>query len=209
MTWKSPLTYDQQRVLMGRLNPDRVAHRDQGGRSLSYVEAWDIRATLIRVFGYGGFDIDVIDYSVMDVREVPKTSGNGVNQRVTATARVRLTIHQLDCTYTEAAASTQTNPDLGEAMDFAIKTAASDALKRCASNLGTQFGLSLYDNGSRSDVVRVVFSPGQEWPRDAEQSSGGPSEPEPTMEEAEARIAAAFSAGAPAQPQETPGEEQA
>jgi hypothetical protein len=29
-------------------------------------------------------------------------------------------------------------------------------LKRCAINLGTQFGLSLYDNGSTSDVVRVT-----------------------------------------------------
>jgi hypothetical protein len=28
-------------------------------------------------------------------------------------------------------------------------------------NLGTQFGLSLYDNGSTNDVVKVVFSPDQ------------------------------------------------
>jgi hypothetical protein len=36
---------------------------------------------------------------------------------------------------------------------MAVKTAESDALKRAAINLGTQFGLSLYDNGSRNDVV--------------------------------------------------------
>lgn len=36
---------------------------------------------------------------------------------------------------------------------MAIKTAESDALKRAAINLGTQFGLSLYDNGSMKDVV--------------------------------------------------------
>ena len=36
---------------------------------------------------------------------------------------------------------------------MAVKTAESDALKRAAINLGTQFGLSLYDNGSRADVV--------------------------------------------------------
>jgi hypothetical protein len=36
---------------------------------------------------------------------------------------------------------------------MAIKTAESDALKRAAINLGTQFGLSLYNNGSMRDVV--------------------------------------------------------
>jgi hypothetical protein len=36
---------------------------------------------------------------------------------------------------------------------MAIKTAESDALKRAAINLGTQFGLSLYNNGSLRDVV--------------------------------------------------------
>jgi hypothetical protein len=37
---------------------------------------------------------------------------------------------------------------------MAVKTAESDALKRCAVNLGTQFGLSLYQNGATVDVVQ-------------------------------------------------------
>jgi hypothetical protein len=36
---------------------------------------------------------------------------------------------------------------------MAIKTAESDCLKRAAINLGTQFGLSLYDDGNMNDVV--------------------------------------------------------
>ena len=36
---------------------------------------------------------------------------------------------------------------------MAVKTAESDALKRAAINLGTQFGLSLYQNGSLRDVI--------------------------------------------------------
>ena len=43
---------------------------------------------------------------------------------------------------------------IGEHHDNAVKTAASDALKRCAINLGTQFGLSLYDDGRTTDVVK-------------------------------------------------------
>ena len=36
---------------------------------------------------------------------------------------------------------------------MAVKTAESDALKRAAINLGTQFGLSLYADGATRDVV--------------------------------------------------------
>jgi hypothetical protein len=36
---------------------------------------------------------------------------------------------------------------------MAIKTAESDALKRAAINIGDQFGLSLYNNGSTTPVV--------------------------------------------------------
>ena len=46
----------------------------------------------------------------------------------------------------------------GEAHDMAIKTAESDALKRAAINLGTQFGLSLYDEGSMKDVVGMTLA---------------------------------------------------
>ena len=40
---------------------------------------------------------------------------------------------------------------------MAIKTAESQAFKRCAINLGDQFGLSLYNNGGTSSVVRAVL----------------------------------------------------
>ena len=40
---------------------------------------------------------------------------------------------------------------------MAVKTAESDALKRAAINLGTQFGLSLYNNGSLKDVVGATL----------------------------------------------------
>lgn len=205
MHYLTPLTYDQQQAMMGSLNPDRISKRTQGGATLSYVEAWDIKATLVRLFGFGGFSSELLEYRVEDVREVPRPSGSGTNFKVTASARLQLTIHQLGAVYTEAAASSQTGPDLGEVMDFAIKTAESDALKRCAINLGTQLGLSLYDNGTTRDVIRRVFAPGQEWPRerpDERKETGVMTDPEvatsqdsdPTFGEAISRVTAAFSA---------------
>ena len=74
---------------------------------------------------------------------------------------LQLRIHLTGATYTETAIASQTGPDVGEVADFAVKTAESDALKRCAINLGTQFGLGLYNNGGLGDVVRVLLEPDQ------------------------------------------------
>lgn len=183
-----PLTDAQLKQLMADLNAARVATRKQGGSNLSYLQTWDVKATLIRIFGFGGFSADAIECeTVMIENNIPKYSGYGkdkkelpieytqdgqikfgtANFRVTMRVRVRLYIHQLGATYTEWAASSQTGPDLGEVSDFAIKTAESDALKRAAIYLGTQFGLSLYNDGATQEVVKAVLAPGQEWLRGA------------------------------------------
>lgn len=63
--------------------------------------------------------------------------------------------------YSEAAVGSATggaeSSGIGDLHDNAIKSAASDALKRCAINLGTQFGLSLYDNGSTREIIKKVL----------------------------------------------------
>lgn len=182
---RRPLTLGQRQALTAPLNAARVSERKQGGRNLSYLEAWDVKASLIKVFGFGGFSAEADQCEIMylenNVPRVQWENGNKkvfppefapdgtmvfgtANFRVTAKVRVVLTIHQTGAVYSEYAASSQTGPDIGEVMDFAIKTAESDALKRAAIYLGTQFGLSLYDDGSKNDVVKKVLAPGAEWP---------------------------------------------
>jgi len=183
-----PLTFDQLSALMGDLRKACVAELKKGRTSLSYLETWDVKATLIKVFGFGGFSAEADKCEIVRIEDnVPKTDWvNGkkvvlpieyapdgkqvfgsANFRVTTRVRVKLTIHQLGAVYTEWAACSQTGPDLGDVTDFSIKTAESDALKRAAIYLGTQFGLSLYNDGSTEDVVRNVFEPNQRgmlWP---------------------------------------------
>lgn len=137
--------YDQ---LLKPLNESRVAKRGQAGRQLSYLEAWDVKAHLIRIFGFGGWSADVQE-SVLAFEDKNEKSQWNVGYKVV----LRLSIPTLNCTYTEAAVGAANLPQRGEAHDMAIKTAESDALKRAAINLGTQFGLSLYQNGSLRDVV--------------------------------------------------------
>ena len=180
-----PLTDAQLFYLSENLSPLLVSTRTQGKATLSYMEAWQIKATLIRLFGYAGFSADVIESKVLRMQQdvpavdwrtengkrvkFPKTDDHGnpvFNWSVTAMSTVRLTILQTGATYTESAAASQVGPDVGEVTDFAIKTSESDALKRAAIYLGTQFGLSLYNNGGTADVVGPVWAPDQMGGRD-------------------------------------------
>ena len=143
----------QYEQLLKPLNAARIAKRaGGGGKSLSYLEAWDVKAHLIRIFGFGAWDSEVIESSLAYEEQTEK--GNwSVGYRVV----LRLTIHGIDngrdAIYTEAAVGSSMQGSRAEAHDMAIKTAESDALKRAAINLGTQFGLSLYDDGALRDVV--------------------------------------------------------
>lgn len=156
------LSAKQLEILMRPLNPGRVQRRSQGGANLSYLATWDVRAMLIRVFGFGGFSIETINTQILDIERLD----NG-QVKVAAMCTVRLTIPQLECVYTESAVAGQTGRSVGDVADFAVKTAESDAMKRACVNLGTQFGLSLYNDGSTNEVVQVILAEGQEWGGDA------------------------------------------
>lgn len=154
------LTPQQMAKLTAPLAASRVSERPGGGGSkLAYLEAWDVKAMLIRVFGFANFSADVIE---SDINRIIPDKDNDKRFTVLAKATVRLTIHATGATYTETAASSQTGTQgIGEVADFALKTAESDALKRAAIYLGTQFGLSLYQDGAKTDVIRYVLDPEQ------------------------------------------------
>lgn len=172
------LTPKQLEVLRRPLNASRVAKRSQGGKQLSYLESWDVRAHLIRVFGYGNFDVTVQDCYHVDTRPYQNVDGKDMVE-VIWYAKVRLNIRDQYgghiAQYIEAAVGNASGPAtmLGEHHDNAVKTAASDALKRCAINLGTQFGLSLYDNGRTTDVVKgtLLDAPAEAIIKDEEQAA--------------------------------------
>lgn len=171
------LTPKQLEVLRRPLNASRVAKRQQGGKQLTYLESWDVRAHLIRVFGYTNFDVTVQDCYHVDTRPYQNDQGKDMVE-VIWYAKVRLNIRDQHgghlAQYIEAAVGNQSGPAtmLGEHHDNAVKTAASDALKRCAINLGTQFGLSLYDNGSTRDVVKgTLLDPETDTIKDEEQAA--------------------------------------
>lgn len=155
----SYLTREQIGFLLQGLEPYRVQHK----QGQSHLQAWDIRRFLNRVFGFGRWDSEVTKMEL--VGERPGKSKNGADcVTVVYRAQVVLRVRAGDgtelATYSEWAAGDAINFPLfkyGDAHDFAMKTAESQALKRCAINLGDQFGLSLYDKGSTQPVVMGTF----------------------------------------------------
>jgi len=145
---KKMLSETQIEQLLKGVNPNRVAsRRGGGGKSLAYMEAWDIKAHMIRVFGFGLWSWDVIDADL--VFEEKGDRNWEVGYRVIGSLR----IHQTGASYTEAAVGIASLPSRGEAHDMAVKTGESDAFKRAVINLGDNFGLSLNKNGQTAPVV--------------------------------------------------------
>jgi hypothetical protein len=161
------LTAPQLRLLHRGLDPKRVGKDDKGH---AHMEAWDITRYLLRVFGFGGYDTENRELAMVREIEIP---GQGQNARsrwtVVYRAQVRLIVKDVSGREIghwdgEAVGDSYNQPKIGDAHDMAMKTAASQALKRAAKNLGDQFGLSLYNNGSPAPVVGFSAAhPPAEW----------------------------------------------
>ncbi len=158
------LTEQQVGFLLSPISEKRVRNL----RGMSHLEAWDVRRQLIRIFGFDGFTVETLKLDLVHENGNPnyrKKNKQGEEYGPTYTAwtivyraEVRLTVKAVDgrplTVFEDAAAGDAVNqPSVGDAHDLAMKTALSQALKRCAVNLGDQFGLSLYNDGSRAPVV--------------------------------------------------------
>lgn len=166
-------TSEQINVLLKPINPKRVAH----SQGQSHLEAFDVIAHLNRLFGFGNWDQEIIELTCVREHSVESKAGDKTRTGwwVTYRAQVRLTIRPVRawpepvCRYEDAASGDAQNiPTHGDAHDQAMKTAISQALKRCARLLGDQFGLSLYDGGSTAPLVRrlVHMPPPKDLPVD-------------------------------------------
>lgn len=142
--------------LLKGINPSRVG---KDGKGFAHLEAWDVRAHLIRIFGFGNWSSELLEMEPIFETSIEKDGKTRWTVAYRATMRLTLNTGDFhEAIYTEAAVGdSQNNPSRADAHDMAIKTAESQAFKRCAINLGDQFGLSLYNNGGTGSVVRAVL----------------------------------------------------
>jgi hypothetical protein len=167
------LTPQQHAVLLRGIDPNRIKRKE----GQSHLEAWDVRRHLNRIFGFGGWNDETLE--LVCVREIEHPPGTVKQTRwvsgekrqvpndrtiwtVVYRAQIRLTIKNPDGSvgafFDDGAAGDAVNqPSLGDAHDMAMKTALSQGLKRCAVNLGDQFGMSLYNGGTTDPQVNVTL----------------------------------------------------
>jgi recombination DNA repair RAD52 pathway protein len=152
------LTAKQVDVLLSPIRDHRVKFMD----GMSHLEGWDVRAHLSRIFGFANWDMTIHDLTMIYDLETTTRAGKPA-RKVAYRCVVSLTVRDPNggtlATYSDGAVGESIMPDFkhGDAHDMAIKTASTQALKRCAINLGTQFGLSLYQNGNQDDVVKATL----------------------------------------------------
>lgn len=197
------LTPEQVATLLAPINPSRV----QTLNRQSHVEAWDVRRWLNRTFGFAGWSIETMELLCISEREI-----NPGRWTVIYRAQVRLTVKTPDgrpLSWWEDAAmgDSRNQPSLGDAHDMAMKTALSQALKRVAVNLGDQFGLSLYNDGSRRPVVQ--WSAVHTAPKDPAQAAAEdePVKPEQAPEQSTADQAPATEQQRPAPREQQPAQQ--
>ena len=161
------LSQEQIRQLLTMVDRFRV----QQVQGKSNMAAYDIRAHLNRIFGFGRWDGKVICMDLIYEAEYTMNSGKpgmDVAYKAGYELTVRAPAGNHIATYIEYAVGAQKMgvTNRGDVHDFAMKTAESQALKRAAINLGDQFGLSLYNKGSMGPLVGGTFLvPGRQEPQ--------------------------------------------
>jgi len=152
MTYEDPqyLSEDQIEQLLKPIAGSRVLKL----KRLSYVAQHDIRAHMNRIFGFARWSTDVIETAFLFEEE-----NKDGNWKCGYRATVKVTVFAADGTelahYTDSHASgNMPQPDKADAHALALTTAVSTAFKRACTNLGDQFGLSLYEKGSQNAIVK-------------------------------------------------------
>lgn len=146
--------------LLKPINSNRVL---KDGKNNSHVSQQDVTAHLIRIFGFGNFDTELLSAElVFEAERVNPSTGKGTSRwDVCYKATMRLSVKDKDgqvvCQFEDGSTATAQNQTRGDAHDLAFKSAISLAKKRCAIGLGDQFGLSLYNKGQTAALVKATY----------------------------------------------------
>jgi DNA recombination protein Rad52 len=140
-------TPEQTALLTAPLNKANVASREQGGKRLSYIEAWHAIAEANRIFGFGAWDRQTVELRQLGEPRVTQDKYGKDQIRVGYSARVRITVRAGDAEIIREGCGfgSGIDKDVDQAHESALKEAESDAMKRALMTFGNAFGLALYD----------------------------------------------------------------
>jgi len=155
-------TYEETiRELDSPIPRDVIRERETNfGRTLSYLEGHYVIDRLNKVLGIGNWATQIVALTPVYTGEV-----NGKHS-AHYTSRIRLVVEFPGGKRTEfedvGYGNGSDKVDPGKAHELATKEAITDALKRCAKNLGMSMGLALYDKDQTNIVDALVEAPAKE-----------------------------------------------
>lgn len=166
--------------LDSKIPRDVISERDGGGgRKLSYLEGWYVIDRLNKVVGQGNWSYETEEMRLVREGTIKDKYGNDVHTahyiaKVTLNARLSPGVEDRSLysgwstfsDYGYGDGSDKNNP--GKAHELAVKEAVTDAVKRCAKNLGMSLGLALYDK-TQENVAEAE----EAKPVDKNSASGG------------------------------------
>jgi DNA repair and recombination protein RAD52 len=147
------MTPEQKAELAKPLDPKHVADRQQGGRAVSYIEAWHAIAEANRIFDFDGWTRETVD--ICQLGEPYQVAGKDT-WRVNYRAKVRIVANGIvreGCGFGQGI-----DRDVGQAHESALKEAETDAMKRALMTFGNPFGLALYDK-TKANVAEAPPPP--------------------------------------------------
>lgn len=186
------LTEQQIRRSLTPVRSDRI-EKIQGN---DYIPQHEVRAELIRQFGPGGWDSQVVElHCLWD--ELVDDGPKGMRWHVGYRAGVRLRVRDLQgrpvAEFVEYHFDEKVGPSRNDCHGNAITSAASYALRRAAIGLGDNYGLCLYTGAGPVKLVQgtLALPPTSNAPVQTVEPKG---EDAPTDEEAAQRLTQALGA---------------
>ena len=164
--FRGQFTDRQREILLEPIKPYRVS---KDGKGFSHLESYEVKAHLTRVFGFEGWSTRIDSLSCIFEDQGHIEDDNALKWTVAYLCSMTLSIYAPDGVLaresSDASTGDATNQrSRADAHDLAVKSAVSGALKRCATALGDQYGLSLYAKGSMDALVKRVV-PYEEQPQ--------------------------------------------
>ncbi|MEB3353107.1 MAG: RAD52 family DNA repair protein [Cyanobacteriota bacterium] len=176
---------EQITALSAPLDRAKVQTRSQAGRSLAYLEGWQVIAEANRIFGFDGWQRQTFASRCVSQAERPVGREQKSGWGVTYTCRVRITVGAPDAEPVireGCGAGHGIDVDLGQAHESALKEAETDAMKRALMTFGNPFGLALYDKQQREVTSSSAPMPVRHTPAPQRNSTAAESTAEVGLE---------------------------
>lgn len=162
-------TDDQIELLQAPILADNVESREGfNGQVLSYLTGHHAIAEANRIFGFDGWDTEILVLREVNRLEYIKPkykSGDQekpmvnisyiCNLRVTVRSKTGVSVHE-DTGFGDGSGG-QTAHGFNGAIELASKEAVTDAIKRCLRHFGNQFGNTLYEKDGAKPVDSTSY----------------------------------------------------